>query len=41
MCRNMCGIQKINELEVIQGRLDYYIPKQETGDAIQYTVDGR
>lgn len=40
MCRSMCGIQKINELEVVQGRLYYYIPKQETADTRQYTMEG-
>lgn len=39
MYQSMCGIQKINEPEVVQGRLDSYIPKQEIIDTIQYTVE--
>lgn len=36
----MRGIQRINELEAVQGRLDYCIPKQEIGDALQYGMEG-
>jgi len=32
-------IQEINELEVLQVRLDYYIPKKEITDAIQHTME--
>lgn len=38
-CSSMCGIQKINELEVVWGRLDSYIPKQEVTDTMQYIVE--
>lgn len=30
-----------NELEVGQGKLDYYIPIQEIADAVQYAMEGR
>lgn len=38
--RTMRGIQKINKLEVVQGRLDFCIPKQEMRDALQYAMEG-
>lgn len=38
--RSMCGIQRINEPEVTQGRLDSYIPKQEITNTIQHIVEG-